>query len=124
VKNSLNSVSVRLLISVLTGTVMTTLSRLSALAAVIYLVLGPPAYSGIHDGRPTHATLIEINGEGVIVPVMFPVLVAALPVVERRHWLRIVAAIVMGGFALISFSIGLFYPPAGILMALAACVED
>jgi len=37
---------------------------------------------------------------------------------------RIVAAIVMGGFALISFSIGLFCLPAGILMGLAACVED
>ena len=64
-----------------------------------------------------------MNGWWVIFPVMFP-LVAALPVVGRRHWLRIVAAIVMGGFALIGFSIGLFYLPAGILMALAACVED
>jgi hypothetical protein len=44
--------------------------------------------------------------------------------VFRRQAVRIIAAIVMGGFALISFSIGLFYLPAAILMALAACVED
>ena len=95
-----------------------------ALAAAIFLLVGPPAYSGFHDGRPTHATLMQINGEWVIVPVMFPVLVALVPLVVRKQAVRIVAAIVMGGFALISFSIGLFYLPAAILMALAACVED
>jgi hypothetical protein len=43
----------------------------------------------------------------------------------RRQWLRIVATIVMGGFVYISgFSIGFFYLPAGVLMLLAACVED
>lgn len=38
---------------------------------------------------------------------------------------RIGAAIVMGAFVFISgMSIGLLYLPAGILMLLAACVED
>ena len=56
---------------------------------------------------------------------MFPVLVALVPLVFRKQAVRIVAAIVMGGFVLISgMSIGMVYLPAGILMLLAACVED
>ena len=86
--------------------------------------MGPPAYSGFRDGRPTHATLIQINGEWVIVPVMFPVLVALVTLVVRKQAVRIVAAIVMGGFALLGLSIGMFYLPAAVLMALAAFVED
>lgn len=57
---------------------------------------------------------------------IFPVLVALVPLVFRRQVVRIVAAIVMGGFVFISgFSIGLFYLPAGILMkAVAARQRD
>jgi hypothetical protein len=96
-----------------------------ALTAAIFLLVGPPAYSGFRDGHPTHATLIEINGEWVIVPVIFPVLVALVPLVVRKQAVRIVAAIVMGAFVFLGgMSIGLFYLPAGVLMALAACVED
>src|SRR5260370_5583317 len=91
------------------------------MAAAIFLLMWP-VYRRVGSGGVTHRTLIQMNGWWVIFPVMFP-LVAALPVVGRRHWLRIVAAIVMGGFALIGFSIGLFYLPAGILLALARCVE-
>jgi hypothetical protein len=53
-----------------------------------------------------------------------PRLGALVPLVFRKQAVRIIAAIVIGAFALISFSIGLFYLPAGILMALAGCVED
>ena len=82
-------------------------------------------YSGFNGERPTHATLQQINGWWAVVPVMFPVVVAPVPVVVRRQWVRIVAAIVMGAFVLISgFSIGMFYLPAGVLMLLTACVED
>jgi hypothetical protein len=56
---------------------------------------------------------------------MFPVLVALVPLVVRKRAVRIVAAIVMGLFVLISgFPVGLFYLPAGIPMLLATCVED
>jgi hypothetical protein len=104
---------------------LTAISFALALAAAIFLLMGPPAYSGFHDGRPTHATLIEINGEWVIVPVMFPVLVGLVALVVRKQAVRIIAAIVMGGFVFLGgMSVGLFYLPAGILMALAACVED
>src|SRR5260370_42097594 len=93
-----------------------------SIAAAIFLLVWP-VYSGFHDARPTRATLVDINGEWVIVPVMFPVLVALVSLVVRMQVVRIIAAIVMGGPALISFSIGSFYLPAGILMPLARTVE-
>jgi hypothetical protein len=103
---------------------LTAISFVLAMVAAIFLLVGPPAYSGFEDGRPTHATLIQVNGEWAIIPVMFPVVVAFVPLVVPRQVVRTIAAVVMGGFALISFSIGLFYLPAGVLMVLAACVED
>jgi hypothetical protein len=103
---------------------LTAISFALAVAAAIYLLVGP-VYSGFSNGRPTRATLIEINGDRVIVPVMFPALVALASLILHRQRVRIVAAIVMGVFVLISgMSIGLFYLPAGVLMLLAACVED
>jgi hypothetical protein len=95
---------------------------LTVVAAVFLLVW--PVYFGFSGDRPTHATLLEVNGSWVIIPVMFPVLVAVVPLVFRRQAVRIVAAVVMGLFVLISgFSVGLFYLPAGVLMLLATCVE-
>ena len=95
-----------------------------ALTAAIFLLVGP-VYLGVGSGGVTYRTLIQMNGRGVIAPVMFPVLVALVPLVFRRQAARIIAAIVMGGFVLITgFSIGVVYLPAGILMLLAACVED
>jgi hypothetical protein len=95
-----------------------------SIAAAIFLLVWP-VYSEFHAGRPTRATLVEINGEWVIVPVMFPVLVALVSLVVRKQVVRIIAAIVMGAFVFLGgMSIGLFYLPAGVLMLLAACVED
>jgi hypothetical protein len=93
-----------------------------AMAAAIYLLVAP-VYSGSDGGRPTHKTLLQVNGPRAVIPVMFPVLIALMPLVFRKQGVRIAAAIVMGGFALISFSIGLFYFPSAILMLLAPCVE-
>ncbi len=95
-----------------------------AIAAALFLLVWP-VYSGFDGERPTHSTLMHVNGPWVIVPVMFPVLVVLVPLVVRRKWSRIVAAIVIGAFVLISgFSIGMFYLPAAIAMLLAACMED
>jgi hypothetical protein len=95
-----------------------------AMAAAIYLLVGP-VYRGEGSEGVRYATLLQVNGKWVIVPVMFPVLVTLAPLVVRRQVVRVVAAIVLGGFVLISgFSIGLFYLPAGVLLLLAACVED
>jgi hypothetical protein len=56
---------------------------------------------------------------------MFPVLVALVTLVISSQVVRIIAAIVTGGFVFISgMSIGLVYLPAGILMLLTACVDS
>ena len=78
-----------------------------AIAAAIFL-LAWPVYEGIGSGGVTHATLLQVNGGWAVVPVSFPVVIAAVTLVVRRQWVRIVAAIVLGAFAFISgMSIGL-----------------
>jgi hypothetical protein len=49
-----------------------------------------------------------------IIPVALPVVVALVTVMLPHRVIRIIAAVVLGGFALISaFSIGLFYVSGG-----------
>ena len=103
---------------------LTALAFALAIAAFIFLLVCP-VYRGVGSGGVTYATLIEVNGRWVIGLMMFPVLVALVSLVVRKQVVRIIAAIVMGLFVLIgAMSIGLLYLPAGILMLLAACVED
>jgi hypothetical protein len=95
-----------------------------ASAAAAFLLVWP-VYSGSNGGVTTHATLLQVNGWGVILPVLFPVFLAFLPIVVRKQALRIMAAAVMFAFSFISgFTIGLFYVPAAVAMLLAACVGD
>jgi hypothetical protein len=106
------------------GTRLTEVSfGLAVVAAVILLVL--PIYAGFEGSRATHATLLEMSGTYALLVVMFPVAVSLLPLLVRKRPLRITAALLMGAFALIgSFTIGLFYLPAAIVMFLAAGTHD
>ncbi len=106
------------------GTRLTEVSfGLAVAAAIILLVL--PVYSGFEGSRATHATLLEVNGTYALLVVMFPVAVSLLPLLVRKRPLRITAAFLMGAFALIgSFTIGLFYLPAAIVMFRAARAHD
>lgn len=102
-----------------------------ALAAVIFL-LAFPAYSGAREtvyanGAHSHvtnrATMVQVNGDWVLLPMLFPVLVAAVPLLLRTQPARIICTIVLFGFVIIAgFSIGLFYLPAALAMVVAACV--
>jgi hypothetical protein len=95
-----------------------------ALVAAIFLAVWP-TYSGFNGSQPTRATLLQVNGPYALIPVMFPVLTTLIALLLRRQWVRIVATILISGFALIAgFTIGLFYLPAAILMLLASCVAD
>jgi len=95
-----------------------------ALAATIFLLVGP-VYSGFDGERTSHKTLLQVNGVWAVIPLMIPVLIALVPLIFRNQAVRIIAAIVMGAFALVSgFSIGMFYLPAGVLIVLAAYVQD
>jgi uncharacterized membrane protein len=69
-----------------------------AMAAAVFLLVWP-VYTGFEDERPTHATLVRVNRAWVIIPVMFPVLVAQVPLVVRKRAVWIVAAIVMSASA-------------------------
>jgi len=95
-----------------------------ALAAGIFLLVWP-VYSGFDGVNATRATLLQVNGPWALLPVFFPVFVALLPVVFKRQFVRIIAAVVLVAFSFIAgFSIGLFYIPAAVVMVLAACVPD
>jgi hypothetical protein len=98
---------------------LTLLSLALAIAAAVFL-LAYPAYSGLGGVRGTRATLLEVNGEWALVPVLLPVVVALVPVMFPHRVIRIIAAVVLGGFtALGAFSIGLLYLPAALAMAAA-----
>jgi hypothetical protein len=95
-----------------------------AIAAVVFLLVWP-VYSGFNNAQPTRATLLQVNGPHILIPVMLPVFVTGIPLLFRKQSVRITAAILMVGFAIISgFSIGLFYLPAAAVMVLAACAPE
>jgi hypothetical protein len=99
---------------------LTILSLGLAIAGAVFLLLYP-TYSGFDGVRATRATLLEVNGQWVIVPVLLPVVVALVPVMFPHRVIRTIAAVVLGGFAAIgAFSIGLFYVPAVLAMVAAA----
>ena len=90
---------------------------LAAAAAIFFLVV--PVYLGPNGGS---RTLVEENGQWVIVLVMFPVAAAFLPVLFRKQAVRVIATVLLGGFVVIgSFTIGLLYLPAALVMFLASC---
>jgi hypothetical protein len=85
--------------------------------AVSSLLLVVPSYTT----QWGHATMLEVNGPNVLIPLAVPILIAAAPVVFPKRSLRAVAAIALGAFCLIGgFSIGLFYIPSAVIMAGAA----
>jgi hypothetical protein len=101
---------------------LTWLAFALAAAAAVYLLVAP-VYSGFEGDRPTHATLLEVNGTWVVIPVLFPVVLALVPLRIPRQGVRIVVTILMGLFAFIGgFTIGMFYLPAAAAMLMAACV--
>lgn len=79
-----------------------------ASAAATFLLVWP-VYSAFDGRNTTHATLMQVNGSWAILPVLFPVFLAFLPLVFRKQALRTMAAVVMLAFSFISgFTIGLF----------------
>jgi hypothetical protein len=96
-----------------------TLTRISfgIALAVSSLLLVVPSYTTEWGS----ATMLDVNGLSVLIPLAVPVLIALTPVVFPKRSLRALAAIALGGFCLIGgFSIGLFYIPSAVIMAVAA----
>lgn len=86
-------------------TILTALSFSLAMVAALFFLIFPAYSSG--------ATLLQVNGPDALVPLLLPVIVALVALLIPKRVMRIVAAVLLAGFALIAgFSIGLFYIPA------------
>ncbi|HYK92118.1 MAG TPA: hypothetical protein VE398_25370 [Acidobacteriota bacterium] len=91
------------------------------------LLLVVSTYSGRRDGFSkngavsvtyTRATLLQVNGQRVLIVLVAPVLIALMPLLIPKRGVRIAAAVLLSAFAFITgLSIGLFYfPSAGMLI--------
>ena len=72
---------------------------LAVAASGLLLVL--PTYSGWSSQSPfvqQHATLLQVNGPRAQVAVAIPVLIALIPVLLPKWWVRLVAGVVLGAF--------------------------
>ena len=100
-----------------------TLVSLGLAAKAAYSLLNDPAaYTGVTgpDRHPTHASLVQINGQAVISTVLFPVAVVLVPVLVPRRKVRIGATILIWAFTVLgSMTIGLWYVPAALAILVA-----
>src|SRR5216683_671518 len=91
--------------------------------AVSGLLLVLPTYSGWSSESPfvqQHATLLQVNGPRALIALAIPVLIALIPVLLPKWWVRLVAGVVLGAFVGVAgFSIGLFYAPSAAIMLIA-----
>lgn len=106
-------------------------SLLLALAAALALALLPlvslqrPSLPGEPPGETRHATLLAWEGPGILLALLVPVLVAAVPLaLGRTRWRgasRAIAAVLLSAGVLVGIaSIGLFYLPSAVVMVAAA----
>ena len=90
----------------------------------LFLVL--PIYYAWSSELPSvgHATLLQINGPGALIALAIPVLVALVPVILPKWWVRIAAGVVLAAFVGVGgFSIGLFYAPSAAIMLIAGLLS-
>jgi hypothetical protein len=86
-------------------------------------VIGDPIYAPVPQS--TSATLIEVNGPGVLLVLALPIIFTAIPLAlrpSRWHRLAEVAAVVLlAMFVILGVaSLGMFFVPAALLAAAAA----
>jgi len=98
-------------------------------AAVIVLVA--PSYSSVTSSSNggeviTTKTALEVNGPWLLLLLLVPIAIAALPLFARgRAWvvLSIVSASLLWVFVILgSFTIGVLFAPAALLALVAACL--
>ncbi len=105
---------------------------LLTVAAGVFLVFYP-AYQGVSGGASSSgvvtsssqsATLIAVNGFGIVVALCVPIALAALGLLaaarRRRVLVWVPGAVLLGFVVLTGFTIGLFYLPAAIALLLSA----
>jgi hypothetical protein len=98
-------------------------------AAVVVLVA--PSYSSVTSSSSggeivTTKTALEVNGPWLVLLLLVPIAIAALPLFARgRAWvvLSIVSASLLWVFVILgSFTIGVLFAPAALLALVAACL--
>lgn len=107
-----------------------------AVGVTIYLAL-VPIYEGVDSlgeagntgERLTTArlTLLEANGPGVLVPMLAPVILTALPLLRlgsaTQRRLKVISAVLLLIFVLVgALSIGLFYAPSAMMLLIVAAL--
>ena len=90
-----------------------------ALASSALLLILP-----VYSGSGGNATLLQVNGSRVFIPLAIPVVVSLLPILSRRRGVCVGAAIVLCAFCVVGgFSIGLFYVPSAVAMIVAGALS-
>lgn len=106
------------------------LTLVLTIAASMFLAF-QPVYAGVASdsngtSTETSATLVQVNGPSVLVLLAIPIAISLLPLFARgRAWqpLSITAAILLGFWVFVGIlSIGIFFVPAMIAEAAAACL--
>ena len=116
-------------------------SHTLAWAAFLWLAFWPYSYSGTTvtpigpDGSggevvSVSASIIEINGWGVLIPLLIPIALTAIGLLAAITWdhhqltnkvfLWVATALLIGFCGLGMFSIGIFYLPAALALLVAA----
>jgi hypothetical protein len=94
--------------------------------AVSCLLLVMPVYSSWSSESPSvrHSTLLDVNGPRILIALAIPVLIAMVPVLFPKFWVRLVAGLALAALAVVAgFTVGLFYFPSAVLMLLAGLLS-
>ncbi|MGZ8571636.1 MAG: hypothetical protein ACXWW5_05360 [Actinomycetota bacterium] len=113
-----------------------TRSKRFAVAAFIAAVLGAsiaafaPLASGCTETaegvrRCRSESVFDDDGARVLVVVIIPIVLALVPVLLRRRWVRVVSAVLLWACCVVGLlSIGIFFVPAAVLMTISASIGD
>jgi hypothetical protein len=112
------------------------ISFVLAVAASLTFLLAPvgtkveavPAGEDQDVGKVSHTNMLQTEGWSVAIPLSVGMVIAAIPLVARRRWRRLVrtvSAVPLGAYVLLGiFSVGLFFVPAWTAMIVAAVSSE
>jgi hypothetical protein len=99
-------------------------ASLSLATVALVFFLGVPVYSG-QRSEWKNPSPGSVGGPRVLIPLVIPIVIAAAPLLARKHGVRIAAAALLLIFCIIgAASVGLFYLPAALALIAAACISD
>ena len=91
----------------------------------LFLVLPTYSIGSLESPSLGLATLLQVNGPRALIALAIPVLIALVPVLLPKWWVRLVAGLVLAAFVVVAgFSIGLFYFPSATFMLFAGLLSS